>query len=293
MSGVGLVAVTGATGGLGGRVARRLAERGVRQRLVVRDPGRAPALDGAEVATVTAGYDDADGLRRALEGAGTLFMVSASEDPDRVRLHTTVVQAAVDAGVGRVVYTSFYGAGPECTFTFGRDHWHTEELIRGSGLRHTFLRDNLYLDFVPLVVGADGVIRGPAGDGRVAAVARDDIADAAVAVLLDDGGDHDGRAYDMTGPEALTMAEVAAELSRATGRSVAYQAETLEEAYASRASYGAPDWQVAGWVTTYVAIANGDLEAVSGDVAALTGHPPMSLAEFLRRNPDSLRRLRS
>jgi len=89
------------------------------------------------------------------------------------------------------------------------------------------------------------------------------------------------------------MGEIAEELSRAAGRTVTYQAETLEEAYASRASYGAPDWQVAGWVTTYVAIANGDLEAVSGDVAALTGHPPMSLAEFLRRNPDSLRRLRS
>jgi NAD(P)H dehydrogenase (quinone) len=292
MSGVGLIAVTGATGGLGGRVARRLAERGVRQRLVVRDPGRAPTLAGAEVATVTAGYDDADGLRRALEGAGTLFMVSASEDPDRVRLHTTVVQAAVDAGVERIVYTSAVAAAPECTFTFGRDHWHTEELIRGSGLRHTFLRDNLYLDFVPLVVGADGVIRGPAGDGRVAAVARDDIADAAVAVL-GASGEHEGRTYDMTGPAALTMGEVAEELSRATGRTVTYQAETLEEAYASRASYGAPDWQVAGWVTTYVAIANGDLEAVSGDVAALTGHPPMSLAEFLRRNPDSLRRLRS
>ena len=137
MSGAGLIAVTGATGGLGGRVARRLAERGVRQRLVVRDPGRAPALAGTEVATVTAGYDDADGLRRALEGAGTLFMVSASEDPDRVRLHTTVVQAAVDAGVERIVYTSFFGAAPDCTFTFGRDHWHTEELIRGSGLAPT------------------------------------------------------------------------------------------------------------------------------------------------------------
>jgi NAD(P)H dehydrogenase (quinone) len=281
--------VTGATGGLGGRVARRLAERGIGQRLVVRDPGRAPKLAGAEV--VTGSYDDREALRRAFEGAHTLFMVSASEDPHRMRLHANVVGAAVDAGVGRVVYTSFFGAAPRCTFTFGRDHWHTEELIRGSGLRHTFLRDNLYLDFLPLMVGADGVIRGPAGDGRVAAVARDDIADVAVAVLTGDAGGHDGRTYDMTGPEALTMAEIAEELSRASGRAVGYHAETLEEAYASRASYGAPDWEVAGWVTTYVAVANGDLEAVSGDVAAVAGHPPMSLAEFLRRNPDSYRRL--
>ena len=289
MSGSDVIAVTGATGGLGGRVARRLADRGVRQRLVVRDPGRAPELAGAEVATGS--YDDPESLRRAFEGTRTLLMVSASEDPDRLRLHANVVDAAVGAGVERVVYTSFFGAAPDCTFTFGRDHWHTEELIRASGLRHTFLRDNLYLDFLPLMVGADGVIRGPAGDGRVAAVTRDDIADAAAAVLLE-GDRHDGQTYDMTGPEAFTLAEAAQELSRAAGRTVTYQAETLEEAYASRAHYGAPDWEVAGWVTTYAAIANGDLEEVSGDVAAVAGHPPMGLAEFLRRNPDSLGRLR-
>jgi NAD(P)H dehydrogenase (quinone) len=282
-----ILAVTGATGGLGGRVARRLAERGVAQRLVVRDPGRAPELPGAEAAA--AGYHDLVGLRRALEGARTLFMVSAAEDRERVRLHAGVVDAAVAAGVERVVYTSFSGAAPDCTFTFGRDHWHTEQLIRASGLRHTFLRDNLYIDFLPRLAGPDGVIRGPAGDGRVAAVARDDIADAAVAVLLGDG--HDGRGYDMTGPEALTLGEVAEELSRFAGRTVRYQVETLQEAYASRASYGAPDWEVDGWVSTYTAIANGELAQVSGDVAALTGHPPTRLAEFLAANPDSYRHL--
>jgi uncharacterized protein YbjT (DUF2867 family) len=141
------------------------------------------------------------------------------------------------------------------------------------------------------MAGPDGVIRGPAGDGRVAAVARDDIADVAVAALV--GGGHEGRSYDLTGPEALTLAEAAEELSRAAGQPIRYQAETLEEAYASRASYGAPGWEVDGWVTTYVAIANGDLEQVSGDVAAVAGHPPMRLAEFLRSNPESYRHLAS
>ena len=289
MSTAGIIAVTGVTGGLGGRVARRLAERGATQRLVVRDPARAPELAGAEVATGS--YDDAEGLRRAFDGTRTLLMVSASEAPDRQRLHANVVDAAVAAGVERIVYTSFLGAAPDCTFTFGRDHWHAEEHIRASGLGYTFLRDNLYIDFLPLMAGPDGVIRGPAGDGRVAAVARDDIADVAVAVLL--GGGHEGRSYDLTGPEALTLAEAAEELSRAAGRPIRYQAETLEEAYASRASYGAPGWEVDGWVTTYVAIANGDLQEVSGDVAAVAGHPPVRLAEFLRSNPESYRHLAS
>jgi NAD(P)H dehydrogenase (quinone) len=299
----GLIAVTGATGGLGGRVARRLAGRGVAQRLVVRDAARAPELDGAEVAEAT--YGDGQAMRRALDGVATLLLVSASEAADRVKLHTTAVDAAVAAGVERVVYTSFFGAAPDCTFTFGRDHWHTEQALAASGLRSTFLRDNLYIDFLPLLAGADGVIRGPGGAGRVAAVARDDIADAAVAVLLGDsgggdgrgpagGGDpgrHDGRGYDMTGPEALTLAEVAGELSRFAGRPIVYREETIEEAYASRASYGAPDWEVDGWVSTYTAIANGDLERVSGDLEVLTGHPPMRLADFLAANPDSYRHL--
>jgi NAD(P)H dehydrogenase (quinone) len=281
------LAVTGVTGGLGGRVARRLADRGVAQRLVVRDPSRAPQLRGAEV--VRAHYGDGEAMRRALDGVDTLLLVSASEAFDRVRLHTGAVDAAVAAGVQRIVYTSFLACSADATFTFARDHWHTEERLRQAGVRHTVLRDSLYLDFVPLFVGGDGVIRGPAGDGRVAAVARDDIADVAVAVLLGDG--HDGRTYDLTGPAAFTLQQAAEELSRVSGRTITYHAESIEEAYASRAGYGAPHWEVTGWVTTYVAIAVGDLEAVSDDVAGLAGHPPMDLAEFLRRNPDSYRHL--
>jgi NAD(P)H dehydrogenase (quinone) len=281
------LAITGATGGIGGRVARRLGDRGVAQRLVVRDPAKAPELPGAEVAR--ASYGDGGAVRRALDGVDTLLLVSGSEAFDRVRLHTATVDAAVAAGVQRIVYTSFLACSAEATFTFARDHWHTEEHIRRAGVRHTFLRDSLYLDVFPFFAGGDGVIRGPAGDGRVAAVARDDIADVAVAVLLGDG--HDGRTYDLTGPEAFTLQEAAEELSRASGRAVTYHAETMEEAYASRAGFGAPHWEVTGWVTTYAAIAAGELDVVGDAVATLAGHPPMGLAEFLRRNPDSLRHL--
>jgi len=281
------LAITGATGGLGGRVARRLADRGVAQRLVVRDPARAPELPGAEVAR--AAYDDGEAVRRALDGVDTLLLVSASEAVDRVRLHSGAVDAAVAAGVQRIVYVSFLACSPDATFTFARDHWHTEEHLRKTGVRHTFLRDSLYLDVFPLFAGGDGVIRGPAGDGRVAAVARDDVADVAVAVLLGDG--HDGRTYDLTGPEAFTLQQAAEALSRASGRTVTYHAETLDEAYASRAGYGAPHWEVTGWVTTYAAIAAGELDLVSDTVATVAGHPPMDLAEFLRRNPATWRHL--
>src|SRR2546423_10386018 len=240
------LAVTGATGHVGGRVARLLSAAGVPQRLLVRDPARAPALDGATV--VRAEYGDA--APAALTGVDTLFMVSASESADRVDRHRAFVDAAVAAGVGRIVYLSFYGAAPDATFTLARDHWATEEHIRATGLPYTFLRDNMYADFMPYLVGGDGVIRGPGGDGRVAAVAQDDVAEVAVTVLREPAG-HDGATYSLTGPEALTLHAIAAVL----GPEVRYEPETVEEAYASRARYNAPPWQVDAWGSTYTAIA--------------------------------------
>ena len=108
----GMIGVAGATGGLGSRVAAGLAERGVEQRLIVRDPARAPSLPGAEVVQA-AGYDDSEAMRRAFDGVDVLFLPSAGEHPDRVgSLHRPAIEAAVAAGVERLVYTSFLGAAP-------------------------------------------------------------------------------------------------------------------------------------------------------------------------------------
>lgn len=270
-----LIVISGATGRLGSRVAARL---GGRPRLLVRDASRAPA--GADVAV--ADYADGEAVRRALDGAGTVLMVSAAETPDRVDRHRGFVDAARAAGVRHLVYTSFAGAAPEATFTLARDHWHTEKYIRESGLAFTFLRDNLYADFLPFLVGEDGVIRGPGGDGRAAVVAQDDIADAAVAVLRHPGP-HAGKTYEMTGPEALSLAEAAAVITEVTGKPVTYHDETLAEAYASRERYQAPKWQVDAWVSTYTAIAAGELAAVSDDIRTLTGRAATSLRELLSR----------
>jgi NAD(P)H dehydrogenase (quinone) len=280
------LAVTGSTGRLGRRVARRLADAGIAQRLILRDPTRAPRLDAADV--VRAEYGDGAAARRALDGVTILFMVSGAEAPDRVDQHRSFVDAAVAAGVEHLVYVSFYGAAPDATFTLARDHWATEEHIRATGLRWTFLRDNLYMDFIPAMVGADGTLRGPAGDGRVAAVAQDDIADVAAAVL-GRPSTHEGATYDLTGPEALSLVEIAETLSRAAGRAVRYVPETIDEAYASRATYGAPDWQVDAWVSTYTAIAAGEVSGVSDVVDRIAGHAPTSLHALLASRHDQLR----
>ena len=274
------LAVTGSTGGLGGMVARQLAAAGSAQRLLVRDAGRAPEIENAP--PVVCSYGDAAAARQALEGARVLFMVSAAETEDRVQQHYAFVDAAAAAGVQHVVYTSFYGAAPDATFTLARDHYATEQRIQGSGMDYTFLRNNFYMDFLPLLAGEDGVIRGPAGEGVFAAVAREDIARCALAVLRDPAI-HKGRTYNLTGPEELTMANAARILTEETGRTIAYHPETVEEAYASRASYGAPPWQVDARVSTYTAMAAGEMAGVSPDIHGLTGQDPLSLAEFVKQ----------
>jgi NAD(P)H dehydrogenase (quinone) len=283
------LAITGSTGELGGRVARRLAERSVPQRLIVRDASRAPQLEGAELA-IASGYGAEDEMRAALEGADTLYFVSGREDADRLEQHLTMVRAATAAGVGQIVYVSIVGATADHTFTLARHHWATEQAVRDAGVAFTFLRSQLYLDFMPFFAGTEGVIRGPAGDGRFAPVSRDDLADAAAAVLTDPAP-HEGRTYELTGPELLTLAEVAERLTAYTGHEVSYVNETIEEAWESRRPAGAPDWEIEGWVTSYVAIADGSLEILSGDVEALTGHPPQKLEQCLDAHPELLDQL--
>ena len=276
--------VTGATGWLGGLVARELSARQVAQRLLVRDVGRAPDLAGAVPMPCT--YADRPGNVRALAGVGILLMVSASENAERLDEHRAFVDAAAAAGVRHIVYISFAGAAPDATFTLARDHFATEEHIKASGMAWTFLRDNLYLEFLDHMAGPDGVIRGPAGDGRAAVVAHTDIARAAVAVLLEPEA-HPGMTYTLTGPEALTLSEAAAVGSEVTGRAFTFHDETVEEAYRSRAAYGAPGWQVDAWVSTYTAIRAGELAEVTGDVQRLTGRRPISLREYLQQQAAS------
>jgi uncharacterized protein YbjT (DUF2867 family) len=272
------IAITGATGHIGGMVARALASEGTSLRLIVRSADRAPDLPGVNVAEAT--YGDRDQALAALAGVETLFMVSASESADRLDQHRTFVDAAAEAGVHHIVYTSFLGAAPDATFTLARDHWATEERIRQSGMAFTFLRDSFYIDFLPSLAGDDGVIRGPAGDGTVGAVARADVARVATAVL-GHPDPHIDKSYDLTGGESLTLEEVARIISESTGRTVTFHNETVEEAYESRRSYGAPDWQLDAWVSTYTAIGAGELASVTDTVETITGRKPLRLSDFI------------
>lgn len=270
------IAVTGCTGTVGKLVAHLLAERGVRQRLIARDPSRAPNVPNSDVAR--ADYSDHQTIVAALSGVDTVFFVSAHEDPARVQQHETVVAAMAEAGVRRVVYTSFLGAAPWASFTFAREHCATEHAMQQAGLSVTALRNTMYADLVPYLVGDDDVLRGPGGDGRVAWVAREDIARLAVETLCDDT--HADNAYDVTGPQSLTLDETARVLSEMTGRSIRYHPETEEEARAWR-KHQAGEYFIDGWIGSYLGIATGELAVVSHTVEHVTGTRPKPLRELL------------
>ena len=281
------IAVTGATGELGGRVARELAARGVEQRLIVRDPARAPQLPGADVAR--AAYEDSEAMARALDGTSTHFLVSGHEDPDRISLHRKAIEGARLAGVERIVYTSFMGAAPNATFPFARDHGATEQAVREAGINLTSMRNALYADVAPRFVGEDGVIRAPAGHGRLAWVARADVARLGAVLLTEPG--HEGQIYDVSGPHAIDLHETARILTRATRRVITYHAETLDEARASRA--GHPDWLVDAWIGSYLMLDTGEGSVTSHTIEHLTGHRPMTLSELRAAEPSSFAQLSS
>jgi uncharacterized protein YbjT (DUF2867 family) len=274
------IAVTGATGAVGGLVVRALSDDfRTDLRLLVRDVSRAPDID-TDVRECS--YDDHEASAEALRGVDTLLMVSAAEAEDRRAQHRTFIHAAAAAGVRHVVYTSFAGAAPDAPFTLARDHHDAEQAIRESGLAWTFLRDNFYLDVLPGFADEHGVIRGPAGAGRVAAVARADVADVAAAVLRAPD-DHADTAYTLTGPEALTLAEVADRAGAVLGRELRFEDETVEDARRwRRERYGAAEWQLDAWVSTYTAIRDGAVAEVTDDVPRLTGHPARTLEDTLR-----------
>jgi NAD(P)H dehydrogenase (quinone) len=137
------------------------------------------------------------------------------------------------------------------------------------------------------LLGPDDVMRGPAGAGRVAFIGKDDVADVAVTVLLDPSA-HAGVTYELTGPKSMSLTELAEVFTRFAGRPVRYVEETVEEAYASRAHLGVPQWQLDAWVSTYLQIAAGELDTVTTDVERVLHRPARAMEDYLAEHPEVL-----
>ncbi|AXJ13792.1 SDR family oxidoreductase [Streptococcus pluranimalium] len=274
-----MLAITGVTGKLGGQLARELSQAGISSRLLARRP---QAVEDLEHMTVHESYyDTSQTTIDSLTGADVLFLVSGRESANRLQEHKNLIDAAKIAGVKHIVYTSFYQAAADTTFTLARDHAATEAYIQEQGFTYTFIRDNFYMDFFVDLCREYGEIKGPAGSGKVSAVVRDDVVAVALTILKNPQN-FDNQVLDMTGPECLSMAEIADIVGRAWKKNITYIEETVEEAYESRKAWPAEDWEYDSWVSTYTAIAKGELQVVSNDIENILGRPATSLREFLR-----------
>lgn len=246
---------------------------------MARNPQRAALYDNAELVQVA--FENSLEAVEALKGIDVLLMVSASESPNRLQQHFAFLDAAHEAGVKHIVYTSFYNAATEATFTLARDHAKTEKYIKERGFTYTFLRDNFYLDFFLDLCLNNGEIRGPAGNGKVSAVARQDVSEVATTILAKPDK-WKNQLLNMTGPADLSMADIVHFVSEQKGEIIPYIDESIEEAYASRKAWPAQDWEYDAWVSTYTAIKEGKQAGVSSDIERVLGRPATSLEQLVK-----------
>ena len=274
------IAVTGVTGNLGGMVSELCKKNGIEVRNLARNVEKAEKLRFSNV--FKSSYDKSADTVKSLEGIEVLFMVSGSENPNRVQQHKDFIDAAKVAGVSHVIYLSFYNASKNSIFTLGRDHYATEEYIKENGFKYTFLRDNFYADFFVDLCRKYGEIKGPAGNGKVSAVVRSDVSEVA-AKILENPGKWENQTLNMTGPEELSMAEIVKAVSEYFGKEIKYIEETVEEAYESRKIWKAEQWEYDSWVSTYTAIAENEQSGISNDIEKVLGRKATSLAEYLKK----------
>lgn len=273
-----MIGITGVTGKLGSYVADLVDKKGIASVHLARSPERAKVYASAEIRKIV--YANTPDVVEALKGINVLLMVSARENPERVKKHKSFLDAAKLAGVQHIVYTSFYGADGKATFTLSRDHAQTEAYIKELGFTYTFLRDNFYLDLFIDIALENGEIRGPAGSGLVSAVARKDTSRIASEILLH-AKKWENQTLNLTGPEDLSMEEIVTLLSRETKQIITYVDESVEEAYESRKKWPAQTWEYDAWVSTYTAIKVGEQAGVSTDVEKVLGYPASSLLDIL------------
>jgi NAD(P)H dehydrogenase (quinone) len=303
---MGKIVITGASGNYGRGVTDRLvaAGRGGDLILITRSPAKLAEREAQGCAVRYGDFDKPETLAAAVQGADVMLLISGTRVGARVAQHQAAVDAAAGAGVRHIVYTSFIGIDdPANPAEVRHDHIETERLIRASGCDWTMLRDAHYADAMILMAGpgvmASGQWVSNSGLGREAMVWREDCIACAVAVLT--GAGHEGRIYNITGPELQDFAQVAAILSEVTGVPISYVAVDDAQQYAIFDAMGIPrrpvddvavggiPWNSDDMVSFGAAIREGFLALCSDDVARLTGQPARSVRQMIEDNAAMLR----
>lgn len=282
-----MIVITAASGRLGRAVAAELERRGKSRecRLAARSPDSLADLEARGFETVYADYDDPASMAAAFADADALLLISGTAESEaRIRQHRAAIDAAKAAGVRRIVYTSYANPTPSSLFPYAAIHGDTERYLRESGVPYTVLRNHPYaanLDEPCIESKQSGVLASPGADRKVAYVTHEDAAAAAVGALLDEA--HAGKTYEITGPEALSFYDIAAELAALRGRPIDVVKSPLLERRAYYQSQDLPPFVVEALVGAEAATAAGEYERASKDTELLAGRPPQSARDYIKQ----------
>lgn len=286
-----MILVTGATGQFGKSTIDFLLKKGISSNNIValvRDEAKAIELKNQGVKLCVGDYDNYQSLVRAFKGAEKLLFVSGSEIENRSSQHQNVVLAAKEAGVKHIIYTSFLGKDETESSPLWpviESHFKTEAWLKDSGIDFTILKNSLYLDFIPAFLGENvlesGLIYLPAGEGKVGAVLRSEMAEAAANILISDN--HSAKTYEFTGSEAFSYQEVALQLSEITGKEIKYLSPTAEEYAKTLTEHGVPANFIGLFAGFALAQANGELDLVVNDLEQILGRKPTSFKTYLNQ----------
>jgi NAD(P)H dehydrogenase (quinone) len=283
-----MMLITGATGQLGTSTIEFLLRRTAANNIaaMIRDVTKSGNLKALGVDVRTADYDNRDALARAFQGVDKLLLISGNDVVKRSQQHKNVVDAAIDAGVTHIIYTSIFRKN-ERDSSIGsvvRSHAETEEYIKKSGLNYTIMLNTLYADMLPLFFGNAVLETGiflPAGNGQASFAARRDMAEAAACILSGEG--HENKEYVIANTKNYTMYELAGILSGITGKTIQYLNPSREAFIEALAGNGIPQEIILLTAGFSEAIKNGELETAHTDFVKLTGREPVSMEDFLRQ----------
>lgn len=285
-----MILVTGATGHLGRAVVNGLLKKisPADIAVLVRREAQAKHFRDLGVDVRIGDYDHFDSLVNAFTGIDKLYFVSASDFHNRLPQHINVVNAAKQAGVKHVVYTSFQRVNETETSPIAqlaKPHLVTEQLLRESGMTYTILRHGLYFDTIPMFIG-DNILETrsiytPAGEGRTAYALRAEQAEAGVNILLGEG--HENKEYELAGTQSFSYGDVAAALSAHTQTPIKYHSPSVEEFTQTLTQANVPDMYIGLFAGFSTAIKEGEFAKTSGDLEQLIGRKPSTLREYINK----------
>jgi len=283
-----MILVTGASGTVGREVLNQVAKKGVRHRAMYRSD-REAAKAPAATETVVADFAKKDTLDAALRGIRAVYLV-CSPVPDLVQLETAMIDACVAAGVRHVVLNSALGAG-DYDKSFPSWHRKVEDHLRSTALSWTILRPNSFhqntVSYYAPSIRAQGVFYASLGLARMSYVDVRDVAAAAAAALA--GAAHEGKIYELNGPEALTSREIADKIGQQAGRSVKYVDIPMAAQFKAMLDTGMPDWQATALTELQQYYVNGRGGDLDDTLESIIGRPPIPLDAFLQENAAQFR----